>query len=122
MNKRELGEEIEILVCDHLTLQGAHILERNYRCRQGEVDIIALDGRYLCFIEVKFRNNPKYGEPQEAVNRSKQKRICNVSEFYLYSKYKSFDVPVRYDVIAVSPNDGMYTLNWIKNAFEYTGR
>ena len=122
MNKRVLGEDIEALVSDYLTLQGAKILKRNYRCRQGEVDIIALDGKYLCFIEVKFRNGHRFGQPQEAVNKAKQKRICNVSQFYLYSNYKSFDVPVRYDVIAVSPQDGIYTLNWIKNAFDFTGR
>ena len=119
MNKRKMGEVIESLVCDFLTDQGAAIVERNYRCRQGEVDIIARDDRYLCFIEVKYRNDPRFGQPQEAVTASKQKHICNVSKFYLYSKYKSLDVPVRYDVIAVSPHDNIYTCNWIKNAFDY---
>ncbi len=119
MNKRVLGGGIEALVCDHLALQGARILERNYRCRQGEVDIIARDGKYLCFIEVKFRNDPKFGQPQEAVNKTKQKRICKVSQFYLYSKYKSFDLPVRYDIVAISQNDKILTFKWIKNAFDF---
>ncbi len=119
MNKRRTGEGIEALVCDHITDLGAAVLEKNFRCRFGEVDIIARDGKYLCFIEVKYRKDIRYGSPQEAVTSSKQKHICNVSKFYLYSKYKSFDVPVRYDVIAVSPKDNIYTINWIKNAFDY---
>ncbi len=119
MNKRRKGEIIESLVCDFIAQQGAVIVEKNYRCRQGEVDIIARDDRYLCFIEVKFRYDTRFGQPQEAVTPTKQKHICNVSKFYLYSKYKSLDVPVRYDVIAVSPQDDIYICNWIKNAFDY---
>ena len=119
MNKRKMGEDIEFLVCEYLRSNGAGIIEKNYRCRQGEVDIIARDGRYLCFIEVKFRKDDRYGEPQEAVTVSRQKHICNVSKFYLYSKYKSLDLPVRYDVVAVFPSDNIYTVKWIKNAFEF---
>ncbi len=119
MNKRKMGEDIESLVCEHLQSEGARIVDTNYRCRQGEVDIIARDNKYLCFIEVKFRSDDRYGEPQEAVTLSKQKRICNVSKFYLYSKYKSLDVPVRYDVVAVFPSDKIYKVKWIKNAFDY---
>ena len=119
MYKKNIGTLGENFVADYLSAKGYSILKVDYRLKFGQVDIIARDDKYLCFIEVKFRNDPKYGEPQEAVNRSKQKHICNVSKFYLYSKYKSFDVPVRYDVIAVSPNDSIYTFNWIKNAFEF---
>ncbi len=119
MNKRRIGEDTELLACEFLETQGAVILERNFRCKMGEVDIIARDGKYLCFIEVKFRSDISFGEPYEAVNYKKQKRICKVSEFYLYSKYKSLDTSVRYDVVAISPKDKMLTFKWIKNAFDY---
>ena len=119
MNKRVVGDSKELLACRYLSEQGAHILERNFRCRQGEVDIIAKDGKYLCFIEVKYRSDDRFGEPQEAVNLKKQKHICKVSEFYLYSKYKSSDVPVRYDVVAISQIDNILTFKWIKDAFYY---
>ena len=118
MNKRTIGGDTESLACRFLISQGATILEKNYRCKQGEIDIIASDGRYICFIEVKYRKDDRYGEPQEAVSGSKIAHICKVSKFYLYSKYKSYDLPVRYDVIAISPDDKMLTFKWIKNAFD----
>ncbi len=119
MNKRELGKSREDLACRYLIDQGVKILERNYNCKLGEVDIIARDGKYLCFTEVKYRSDKKFGEPQEAVDHKKQKHICNVSRFYLYSKYKSFDLPVRYDIVAISQNDKILTFKWIKNAFDF---
>ena len=119
MNKRSVGSDAEELACEYLRSQGAQILEKNYRCNIGEIDIIARDGKYLCFIEVKFRKSTKYGEPQEAVSYFKQRRICKVSKFYLYSKYKSLDTSIRYDVIAISPDDKILTFKWIKNAFDY---
>ncbi len=119
MNKRKVGDGTESLACRFLEEQGVRILEKNYMCRQGEIDIIAKDGRYLCFIEVKYRKDTTYGEPQEAVSYKKIQHICKVSKFYLYSKYKSYDLPVRYDVIAISPEDNIYTFKWIKNAFDF---
>ena len=119
MNKRVIGTGNEELACNYLISKGCRIIARNFRCRQGEIDIIAKDGAYLCFIEVKFRKDDGFGEPQEAVNVSKQRKISRVSRFYLYSKKVSFDIPIRYDVIAVSLNEGSYTFKWIKNAFDY---
>ncbi|MCR5403824.1 MAG: YraN family protein [Butyrivibrio sp.] len=119
MNKRTIGGNTESLACEYLRSQGASVISSNYRCRQGEVDIIARDGVYLCFVEVKYRNNYRFGEPQEAVDLKKRRHICKVSEFYLYSKCKSFDIPVRYDVIAISRKNDVFTFKWIKNAFEY---
>ncbi len=119
LNKRATGTDLESLACRYLEDNGAIVTERNYRCRQGEIDIIARDGRYLCFIEVKYRQNDRYGDAQDAVNNRKQQKICKVSQFYLYSKYKSFDLPVRYDVIAISQKDDIYVFKWIKNAFDY---
>ncbi len=119
MNKRAVGTDIEGIACNFLIDNRATIIERNFRSRQGEIDIIARDEGYLCFIEVKFRTNDRYGQAVEAVNIKKQIHICRVSKFYLYSKYKSFDLPVRYDVIAISQIEDRYSINWIKNAFDY---
>ena len=119
MNKRVIGNGNEDLVCKYLISQGLRIISRNFRCRQGEIDIIARDKEYLCFMEVKFRKNSEFGQPQEAVNISKQRKISKVSKYYLYSKNLSFDTPIRYDVIAVSVNEGIKSVKWIKNAFDY---
>ena len=119
MNKRVVGDTKEILACKYISEKGAKILERNFRCRTGEIDIIAKDDKYLCFIEVKYRHDDSFGQPQEAVNFKKKKHICKVSDFYLYSKYKSFDIPVRYDVVAISQKEDIFAFKWIKNAFDY---
>ncbi len=119
MNKRELGSQYEKLACDYIVSQGGRILERNYRVRQGEIDIIAAADNYICFIEVKFRKDNKYGGPEAAVSMSKQKKICKVSGFYLMSHRIEEDTPIRYDVITLSGNEGAYTFKWYKNAFDY---
>jgi putative endonuclease len=121
MNKRAQGGFYEKLACDYLVSKGCDILSVNFRSRCGEIDIIARDGKYTCFIEVKFRKDFSYGSPEAAVNISKQRQICKVSKFFLYSRKKSFDIPIRYDVIAISGEDMEYTFHWIKNAFNYIG-
>lgn len=121
MNKRQVGDYYESLACTYLKNQGARILERNYRAFRGDIDIIAMDGRFLSFIEVKYRRDVRYGSPEEAVTISKQRQICKLSKLYLYSKKKSIDIPIRYDVIAITDTDNTATIRWYKNAFEYVG-
>lgn len=115
-NKRKLGAEIEQFITQYLTEQGFCILETNYRCRQGEIDIIAKDDTYYVFIEVKYRKSTAYGLPQEAVGYSKQRRICKVAQFYLYEKHLPETTPVRFDVAAVL-ND---KVSYFKDAFSFT--
>lgn len=116
-NKRKLGEQYEQMVAIHLRRQGYLIKERNWRCKFGEVDIIAVKDNYLVFIEVKFRSKQTYGSPAEAVDYHKQRRISNVSSCYLYKKHYPIDTPVRYDVAAVT-EDG---IEIVENAFTYCG-
>ena len=69
-NKRETGTRKEELAADFLTRRGVKILERNFRCRQGEIDLIGMDGQYLVFVEVKYRKTARNGMPAEAVGHS----------------------------------------------------
>lgn len=114
-NMRKLGAKVERIVSKYLAAQGFVILEMNYRCKQGEVDIIARDEKYYVFIEVKYRNTTKYGTPQEAVGVAKQKRISKVAQYYLYHQHLDETTPVRFDVVAVLKND----ITYFKNAFEF---
>ena len=98
MNKRQVGDYYEKLACEYLRRSGACIIERDYRAFRGDIDIIARDGIYLCFIEVKYRKDNKYGAPEGAVTISKQRQICKLSKLYLYSKVKSIDVPIRFAI------------------------
>lgn len=113
-NKRKLGARVEQQVKEYLMGQGFDILELNYRCRQGEIDIIAREQEYYVFIEVKYRSTLQYGTPQEAVGSAKQKRICGAAKYYLYCHKLGEFTPVRFDVAAVMGN----TISYIKNAFE----
>jgi len=120
MNKRTIGNFYEDIAADYIRNNGCVVLKRNFRVRQGEIDIIARDGEYLCFVEVKYRTKDRYGNPFAAVDFRKQKTICKVSEVYIQMTGADFDSPIRYDVIAVNTSkDGMYNVKWLKNAFEY---
>ena len=114
-NKRKLGAKFEQAVSEYLTQHGFQILEMNYRCKQGEIDIVAKEDGYYVFIEVKYRNTTKYGLPQEAVGISKQKRICSAARYYLYSHNIGEYVPVRFDVAAVLEEK----ITYIRDAFPF---
>ena len=75
--KHEIGKLGEDIACKYLLQQNYKIIERNFLCKQGEIDIIARDEKYLVFIEVKTRSNVLYGKPIDAVDRTKEKHIYN---------------------------------------------
>lgn len=101
MNKRQTGAQYERVAAAYLEKQGYRILERNFRCRQGEIDLIALDGAYLVFIEVKFRKDSSMGVGSEAVDGKKQKRISESAEYYLYCHPGYSQMPCRFDVVTI---------------------
>ncbi len=111
------GKEGEDLAVKYLKRAGFRIVERNFRCRQGEIDIIAKDGNTLVFLEVKTRTSASYGNPEAAVDHAKQKKISLVSLQYLQSK-NIVDFPVRYDVVAVEMSSAGHHIQLIKDAFD----
>ena len=115
MNTRKIGAQREEQVCAYLLSAGVNIRERNFRCRQGEVDIIGYDGEYLVFFEVKYRSSSRKGSAAEAVGFAKQKKICRVSDYYLMIHQCREDTPIRFDVVAIDAEK----ITWIKNAFYY---
>lgn len=114
MNKRFIGDSGEELAVNFLLSQGKTIIERNYSTRSGEIDVIFEDGKYLVFCEVKLRMNTKYGDPLDAINYNKIKRLIKTSEYYLYKHHYPINQPVRFDAIGIL--DGH--IEWIKNAFD----
>ncbi len=113
-NKRTLGFAKERLAANYLREQGAVILAKNVFFQSGELDIVAKDGEYLCFIEVKYRKSTQCGFPEEAVTTAKQKKIIQAAKLYLYRNQYPSDTPCRFDVISIYKED----LYWLKNAFE----
>lgn len=113
-NNRKVGEEREALAVLELEKLGYKILQKNFRCRIGEIDIIALHRGYLVFIEVKYRKNAKTGYAAEAVTWRKQQIISRVADYYIRTHCNKIP-SCRFDVAAL---DGeQFTI--YENAFEY---
>lgn len=117
MNKRAVGSEYEALAVKYLTEQGYEILERNYHNQYGEIDIIAKYDNELIGVEVKYRQDIGYGDPLEAVDIRKQKRISRTF-FVYYASHGYEEVSCRFDVIAIN---GKSEITHIQNAFDYVG-
>ena len=108
----KIGEDISVKYLEQI---GYTIIERNFECKQGEIDIIAKDKNEYVFIEVKTRSSASYGKPKEAVDTTKKKHIYRSAEYYVYSKYLENE-PIRIDVIEVYKKKEKYILNHIKQA------
>ena len=115
-----IGKSGEDLAVRYLKKQGYTIVERNYRQRIGEIDIIARDNECLVFIEVKTRRSKRYGSPFEAVDSRKQHQISRVALEYI-TRYQYEEMEARFDVVAVQFDGGSSTIELMKNAFEYSG-
>ena len=104
MRRDALGAWGEERACELLKKNGLKIVERNYRCPSGEVDIIARDRKTLVFVEVKTRASEDYGEPSRAVDRAKQRHIPRTALYYI-ARHNWEDKPVRFDVVEVLPDE-----------------
>ncbi len=115
IDKKALGQKGEEIARKALEKDGYRILEKNFRCRQGEIDIVAEKKGVICFIEVKSRSSESFGLPEEAVTHWKQKRLLAVAYVYLGNKeVKSKDT--RFDVVSVDLKNEKVRI--LKNAFE----
>ncbi len=113
-NKREVGSDKENVAAAYLEKKGYFIIQKNYRVRQGEIDIVARDGDTLVFVEVKYRKNLSSGHPLEAITPSKIKQISRTALFYLNQNKISVDnTPIRFDVIGILGEE----ITHIENAF-----
>lgn len=115
INRRKEGAAYEDTAASFLQEQGLVILEKNFRCRTGEIDIIAREGSVLIFAEVKYRSNGSCGSPLEAVGVKKQRIICRVALYYLQSHGMGLDQPCRFDVLGLHGNQ----IEHIRNAFDF---
>ena len=115
--KQILGREGEGIAERYLKKQGFKLLERNYRCPVGELDLVAIDHKVLVFVEVKTRTNDGSGSPLEAVDRRKQRQIIKTALYFLSQK-RLHDRDARFDVIGISMERGEPVVEHIRNAFE----
>lgn len=106
------GEQAEQLAQAYLISQGLQMIMRNFRCRQGELDLIMREQHTLVIIEVRYRKNNTYGSAVESITQAKQQRIISATLMYL--AHHPIDCPIRFDVLAIT---GTNQIEWIKNAF-----
>ena len=116
---RQLGQWGEALVAEDLRRKGWTVAAANFRCRMGELDIVAENGKYLAFVEVKLRKSGRFGAACEAVTLAKQRKLRAAAEFYLLSHPTRLQP--RFDVAEVYAPQGVHTenpsINYIENAF-----
>ncbi len=110
---RDIGQAAEARACAWLQQQGLSLLESNYHCRAGELDLIMLEGRTLVFVEVRSRRNAVFGSAAESVTASKQRKLLTAARHYLQYHEQHAGKAQRFDVIAITNGD----MEWIKNAF-----
>jgi putative endonuclease len=115
-----LGEIGENLACQELERRGYSVVARRYRRRGGEIDIIALDGATLVFVEVKARNSRGYGLAVEAVTALKQRRLAAVALDYV-ARHHVQNCPCRFDVVAIQLTSDGPEIELFQNAFAVTG-
>ncbi len=115
MNYRKQGNEFEQLAADYLKRQGMTILQQNFYCKMGELDIVAKDQDYLVFVEVKYRKSKAKGSAAEAVNFNKKRKICRSADIWLMLNQNKVYNSIRFDVVAIEEGH----LSHYKNAFEY---
>lgn len=115
-NTRSAGDEGEALALQYLRSHGVQIVETNYRFERGEIDIIARDGEFLVFCEVKMRKTDEFGDPEYAIPPRKQRQIRRVALGYLFER-EIRDQACRFDVVAIRKRGASVQINHIKNAF-----
>jgi putative endonuclease len=117
-NKGQTGEDTAV---DFLTGSGIKILDRNYRCPPGEIDIIAKDGQSIIFVEVRTRQAKGLGTPEESITFRKRMRLVRAAQWYLKQR-KLYNFTARFDVVTIRWNGENPEINWIVNAFEAGSR
>lgn len=116
--RSSLGERGETAACGFLKDHGYEILEKNYKCKLGEIDVVARRKGRLAFVEIKTRTSAQFGMPQEAVDLRKQEKIFKVAQWYLKEK-KIFKAPIAFDVVAILWREGQAPeIRLIPDAFE----
>lgn len=117
MDRQSVGRLGESEAARFLEKRGYKLLERNYRCKYGEIDIVAQDGRTIAFVEVKTRGSESFGGPLASVDSRKQKKIMLAAHFYIESK-RLIDADLRFDVVGIELRGGQLSFELVKDAFE----
>jgi putative endonuclease len=114
----ELGRRAEQLALDYLLGRRLRLIERNFRSRFGEIDLVMVDGDCLVFVEVRYRRASRFGSASASVDRHKQRKLIQAASLYISGRRRCADQTTRFDVVAIDGgNDAVPRVQWIKDAF-----
>lgn len=118
--KTQVGAAMENAAVQWLHTQGLICIERNFRCRGGEIDLIMRDRSTLVFVEVRLRSRGDFGSAAESVTATKQRRVIHAAQYYLTTHAHHADQPCRFDVLAAKQETDTIVWEWVQGAF-YAG-
>jgi putative endonuclease len=122
-DRRAVAERTEQLALEHLTANGLGLIERNFRCRHGEIDLIMQDRVVIVFVEVRFRTHSRFASAADSVDLRKQRKLYKTASHFLRLHPRFRNAPVRFDVVAFDgPTQQDFKLQWLADAFRPTGR
>jgi putative endonuclease len=122
-NTTERGRRGEDLACRHLEARGLTLLERNYRCRAGEIDLVMLEGTTLVLVEVRLRSSSSHGDAAATVGPRKQQRFARAARHLILARPDYRRLAARFDVVAIDagPTGSGPEVRWIRDAFRLPG-
>jgi len=112
------GKQAETEACKYLQRQGLTLVERNYLCKRGEIDLIMHDGQSTVFVEVRYRRNDRFGSSAESVDARKQAKLLATAQHYLQQHPRAAQQACRFDVVALTTHNTQQKINWIVDAFQ----
>lgn len=115
-NKKTRGNKGEKIAAEYLEKQGFVIVCRNYRCLLGEIDLVAREGNYLVFVEVRTRYSKRFGSPAESITFQKEKRLRNLASYYIKNEVGR-ELPCRFDLVGIENQGGSVKIEHIKGLF-----
>ena len=116
--KQTSGRQAEDLALRYLERQGLRLLQRNWLCRCGELDLVMLDGDTVVFIEVRYRRHSAWGGALESIDGRKQQKLIRAAQLFLQKESRWSNHPCRFDAVAIEAASSTATPNWIRNAFD----
>lgn len=114
---QQKGQQAEEQACCYLQHHGLIMVERNYRCRYGEIDLIMQEAHEIIFVEVRSRSRIDYGNAVESIITAKKRKLIKSALHYLQQKNWLYKKNSRFDVVAIHPICGKMQMEWIKDAF-----
>jgi putative endonuclease len=117
MHRKDAGTRAETEACRYLEARGLVLLEKNFRCRGGEIDLVMREGPVVALVEVRMRSSDRFGGAAGSVDWKKQKRLIVAARYLTLVRSEMRKHPLRFDVVTLEPEGSVLEIHWIRDAF-----